>query len=398
MAPSVSLRTARPDDLERIVAIHTGAFPDPRGYAARERHFTHHPLGRLEDVWVAEDRGSVLAHGFLFPLEVWLGGRRVRAGGLASLGVAPEARGRGLGSRLVRHLHEVARARGDALALLYAFRQGYYARLGYAPVSSYRRLRFAPASIPWRVDRALRAASSADVPGLEACWDAAAARGTGRLARPGALWSSYLLDERSTCVVVEGAGGVEGYVRWTVAQPEAHAKTTLAVHELAALSDPALRCLWAAIGAQRDQVNEVEVDVAADDPIDHALVDADRGRAGDAALEHRLGEVAAGPMIHVLDVARALEARGWPVDGELAVEVGEERLEIAARSGAASVTAGRGEPDVVVEHAALGAVAFGGLRASAAARLGWLTARSAAALARADAMLTLPPYFSPDPF
>jgi predicted acetyltransferase len=248
------------------------------------------------------------------------------------------------------------------------------------------------------VDRRLRVAAGADWPAIEACWEADAKRGTGRLVRREALWSSRLLDERSTCLVAEGASGVEGYVRWTVAQPEAHAKTTLTVHEIAALSDPAHRCLWAAVAAQRDQVNEVEVDVAADDPISHVLVDADRERPGDAALEHRLGDLGAGPMVHVLDVASALAARGWPVDGALTMQVGEERWQVAARGGEATVAAWEGEPDVVMDRQALCAIAFGGLRASAAARLGRLAATGPSALERADAILAIPPYFSPDPF
>jgi hypothetical protein len=43
-------------------------------------------------------------------------------------------------------------------------------------------------------------------------------------------------------------------------------------------------------------------------------------------------------------------------------------------------------------------VAFGALPPSQAERLGWLSARDARALARADALFALPPYFSPDPF
>ena len=49
-------------------------------------------------------------------------------GAIASLGVAPEVRGRGVGTALLQHLHVASDVRGDALTMLYAFRQRFYAR------------------------------------------------------------------------------------------------------------------------------------------------------------------------------------------------------------------------------------------------------------------------------
>ena len=71
---------------------------------------------------------------------------------MASVGVAPEARGRGVGSALVEHLHGLARDRGDAVTVLYAFRQAFYLPLGYAPTSATQRLRLDPRAVPdWSV-------------------------------------------------------------------------------------------------------------------------------------------------------------------------------------------------------------------------------------------------------
>jgi len=393
-----SFRPAREDDLERLLDIHTGAFPDPRGRPARERNFQKNALGEFSDLYVLVEDDTVLAHAFLFPLEAWFGGARVRVGGIATVGVAPEARGRGLGSRLVERLHEHSQARGDALTVLYPFRQAFYARLGYATTSSYRRLRLHPASIPWTPSMRARAAGGPDREALVACLEAVGARRTGTLARTTRAWESRLADERRTWLVVEGPGGVEGYVVWTLEQREPHAETALQVRELVARTVAAERELWALVGAQRDQVAVVHADVAADDPLEHALVDADRARFGDGDIEHTLGEVASGPMVRVLDVARALEARGWLSDGTLVLAVGDQTLEVTAKGGRATVAASRGEAHVRLDARTLAAVAFGALPASRAARLGWLTARDARALALAEALLALPPYFSPDPF
>lgn len=400
---ALTFRIAREADMDRLLEVHTSAFPDPRGREARVRNFTRNPLGRFEDLVVACEGDAIVGHAFLLPLEAWFGGLRVRVAGIASIGVAPEARGRGVGSAMLEHLCRTAAARGDALAVLYAFRQGFYARAGFANASTYRRLRLHPASIPWRAQPELRvrAASGADQPAMQACWDHVAKRRTGSLVRGERVWEHRLADERRVWLVVEDGRGALGYVEWSLAQTEPHARTVLVVSEMAARSEAAERALWAAIGAQRDQVTEVRVDVASDDPIDRALVDADASRFGDAQVEHVLGEVAAGPMVRVLDPAVALGARGWSEDGALVLEVGRERLQLEAKGGRATVTPTMAEPDVRLDAPALSAVAFGALPAKDAARLGMLAVREPGgekALALADALFRLPPYFSPDPF
>jgi len=395
---ALAFRPACEADLDRLVEIHTSAFPDPRDEGERRRNFVANPLGTLDDLWVLLEGGEPLAHAFLFALEAWIGGARVRLGGVASVGVAPEARGRGLASALLAHLHEVARARGDAATVLYAYRQGFYARLGYGPTSAYRRLRVHPAAIPWRPELRVRAAAGADREALRACWEAEGLRHTGTLVRTDRAWEARLGDERRTWLIVEGSGGVEGYVAWSLLQHEPHAPTALLVREMASRTPAAARSLWAAIGAQRDQVTEVRADVADDDPVDRVLVDGDRARFGDAELEHALGEVGAGPMLRAPDAARALEARGWAEEGALVVAAGDEHLALTVRDGRASATPTGDEPQLTLAPEAFSAVALGGLRPSHAARLRLAEARDARALALADALFALPAYFSPDPF
>ncbi len=392
------VRQAREDDLERLIAIHANAFADPRSHSARLHNFTRNPLGTLEDLWVLENDDRLVAHAFLFQLHAWFAGVRVPVGGIATVGVAHEARRRGLGSMLIARLHEVARARGDAITLLYPFRQAFYARLGYAPTSSYRRLRLAPAAIRWGHELQVRAAWGSDREAIRSCWDAAGAQRTGTLVRSDRAWQAYLLDERRIWLVAEGPRSLEGYMACTVAQAETHAKTTLVVHEMVFVSDAAMRSLWASIAAQRDQVDEVQVWLAADDPVDWAMIDADRSRFGNAKVEHQFGEVVGGPMVRMVDVASALTARGWRLPGELVLGVGERRLALSVRDGHAEVAETASDPSINVDEVALAAIAFGALPVTHAMRLGWVAARDERALALADALLALPPYFSPDRF
>jgi predicted acetyltransferase len=350
---------------------------------------------------VALDAGVVVGHAFLFRLEGWFGGARVRVGGVASVGVAPEARGRGVGSALVEHLHGVSQEHGDAVTVLYAFRQEFYARLGYAPTSATQRLRFDPRAVPaWSCPGVrVRAARGEDRQDMARLREEAAREGTGMLARTRRHWDALLSDERTTWVVaVRGGGAAEGYVAFSLEQAEPHAKTTLTVHEVVARGAEIERHLWATVASQRASVAEVQTELPLDHPLAHALVDADRARFGDARVEHTLGEIAAGPMVRLVDVARALEARGWRDDGTFRLGVGADTLAIEVRAGRANVGRADGPGDLSVRDARdLAAIAFGGLTPARAERLGMAMLRDEARTTVENA-LAIPPYFSPDAF
>jgi len=390
---ALAFRRATDEDLERLVEIHTSAFPDPRAFEARAANFTRSRFGALGDLRVALRGDEIVAHAFLFAFEAGFGGARVRAGGIASVGVAPEARGTGVAAALLAHLHEQAEARGDALTILFAFRQGFYARHGYAPATPTRALVFSPAAIPRAWTDAVRRAKS-DRAAIAAAYDRALVRATGWLARDDRAWEPLFADERRTWIVAERAGKVRGYVAWSLEQREAHAKIVLRVHEIVADDDATRRALFGAIGAQRDQVSEVVLTVAEDDPIDRALVDADRARFGTADAEHVLGEIHAGPMVRVVDARRAIAARGYAADGEIAFDVGET-IGVRVANGRAAI--GGDGPTLRLDRATLGAILYGALRPSDAARIGLLDA-DASTLTLADRVLALPPYFALDPF
>lgn len=401
---TLQFRRARPGDLDRLLEIHLAAFPDPRGSEARRRNFVANPFGLLDDLHVATAGGILVAHAFLFAFEGWFGARPVPMAAIASVGVAPEARGRGIAGAILGHLHGEALARGDAISLLYPFRQGFYARHGYAAVSATRRLGVSPPSIPraWRIlpeGMQLRAATGADRAAITQTYLRAAARTTGWITRPATLWDARFLDERRQWIVVERGGTLVGYTSFSLSQEEAHAKTTLDVHEIVADDESARRALFGCIGAQKDQVTEALLDLASDDPIDRAFVDADAARQGNADIEHALGVVAGGPMVRIVDTTRSLCARGYLASGALDLAIaGEPALHLAVSNATATVGPPRGGPSISLDRTTLGAIAFGALRPSDAARLGWLEADDPRTLSAADALFALPPFFSIDPF
>ena len=414
-------RAATADDLERILEIHLTAFPDERTAEVRRRNFTASRFGTLDDLVVAERGDELVAHAFLFSFEGWFGGRVTRIGGIASLAIAPEARGQGVATALLHHLHVASDVRGDALTMLYAFRQGFYARLGYGASASRRHLCIDPRSIPasWRaLARArVRRARGDDKDGIRGAYARSGAKSSGWLLRSDAFWDRHLARERRQFLVADrpsresgsGAAGVAGYVAFQLVQDEEHAAASLVVDELAADDDATRLALVGALAAMRDQVFEIELDLDDSDPLELALVDADGRRFGTERVEHELGVVVGGPMVRVEDVPRAIEARGYAADGAFDVVVhaaegesngaGDElAMSVSVEDGRAVVSAARvASAALRTSRATLASLLYGGLRPSDAVRMG-LADADPRTLARADAILALPPMFPVDPF
>lgn len=398
----LAFRTARPADLPRLVAIHTTAFPDARREPERRTNFTHNVRGKLASLVIAERDGEIVAHAFLFESEGFFGRCEVSVGAIASVGVAQEARGAGIGNALIDELHRRAAARGDAITILFPFRAAFYAPLGYGQVSPYRQLTFAPRSIPraWQKvpeKSAIRAMRGDDRGAVEALFVDVARRCTGRLARTSAFWNRLFADERKSILVVERERNIVAYVVTSLDQAEAHAKTTLVVHEITAADDAAKRLVFGAIRAQAAQVADVVLEVDARDPIDRALLDPDAHEHGTLALEHPFGKIANGPMVRVCDMKRAIEARGYAADADVVVRVeGEGTLEIGIRNGRAKTRKTGKKPHLSLDRAGLASLLYGGITASEGAAIGLF--RVYGEPARLDAIFTLPPFFALDPF
>jgi sterol carrier protein len=104
-------------------------------------------------------------------------------------------------------------------------------------------------------------------------------------------------------------------------------------------------------------------------------------------------------MVRLVDIGRALAARGWAADGTLRLDVGDQALRLEVRGRRATVGDARGEPcDLsVLDARGLAAMAYGGLAPSHAERLELANIRIQAR-ATAEAVFAMPPYFSPDPY
>lgn len=377
-------RQADTADLERLVDVHALAFPDPRGVEERRRNFMAKPFGPFADLHVAELEGDVVAHAFGFGLSTWVGGASVPVTGIATVGVAPEARGRGVGAALVRHVESVGESRGAVASFLYPFRQGFYGRLGYVPAPGVIHFAVAPAALPWERARTVkvRRARGEDRATLRELYLAHASRSTGMISRSERLWNMHLSDERRFFFVAEelGTGRPVGYVSTVTTQSESHAETRTEVVDLVGEDDAARSAQLGWLASLRDQSAEIDLVLAADDPLAWLLEDADRARHGTERVEHGLGTFATGPMLRAADPTKVLEKRGYPAElvQTFSLSVAGERFEVDVRDGRATAIASSlpdtTEATLAMTRRGFTAVVLGGLPLAHAVRLGWAIA------------------------
>lgn len=405
-SPRVRVRPARDEDLDRLVTVHAAAFPDARNRDARRRNFTENARGSFSDLWVAEVDRTVVGHCFLFRLTTWIAGRQMPVGGVASLGVAPEARGRGVARGILRTVEQELRDRGTALCLLYPFRHRFYRRLGYGLVSEVRRLRVPPEAFPdgpAEIDVS-PASAAEDGAAVRRCYQRVAARCNGMLGRNDAVWRAILsVDGRQLSVVRNGDGEVRAYVLYQYLTSPDALPQELDVIELVAADDDARRALWGFLGAQRDQVPCVRMITDASDPI-LAVLDEPRGPYPQAirSLIPVCGEVGAGAMLALVDPAAALRTRGWRCDGRIALRVrtGDDEivLSLDVREGVPQVDQGGRGPFLRLDGPTLAQVYTGFLRPTEAVRIGAATADEETARLADRLFATGAPFFPLDVF
>jgi predicted acetyltransferase len=321
-----TLRTRCPQDederarLERILVESFGA--DGMPWATWMARLGHENL-RV----VVEDgaiRGGLGAYRFG---QHW-GGARIPLVGLAGVGVAPDARGRGVARTLLTETLREARAEGLPLAALYASSVSVYRSVGFEQAGTTLKLAAPIATLP-RGDHALECAPfdpATEIP--RALYDARALGWNGHLDRSEAIWQRIAGPYQG---VARGyrfgpAEAPEGYVVYTH-EPVAGLAFAISIRDLVLATPAAARRCVALLSDLRSLATELRWLGCASDPL-ISLLPEHTARVTEA---HRW-------MLRVLDPARALAERGYQVDGEVALRVrdplfGDTTLALAVRDG-----------------------------------------------------------------
>ncbi|OUD02754.1 GNAT family N-acetyltransferase [Streptomyces swartbergensis] len=340
--------------------------------------------------------GTAATHSFELTLP---GEALVPAPGVTAVGVLPSHRRQGVLSAMMRHQLTELRGRGEFLSVLLASEALIYGRFGYGPATYTAQLTVPRHKAALAVPRSrgvaqapatgshngsvevLRRAECREI--LEEVYDRYRRAQPGALSRPHRWWALHagqppISPAPRYVAVHRDAGGVpDGYASYSIESG------TLTVDETIATDDAAFTAL-ARFALGHDLVSQV---VFKQVPNDHPL----RWQLAD----FRAGEVS-GDMdwlwVRLLDVPRALTARGWFTDGELVLEVedpflGEHgRYLLTVRDGKADCVPTDREPDLSLDIRDLGSVYLGGTAPSTLVRAGHIRAHRPGAATLADAL------------
>jgi len=284
-------------ELDRHVDILAWSFAIPREdlveFFAR--------IGR-EHVRVLRESGRVVAGLTLLPLGQWFGGRSVRMTGVNLVGAAPEARGHGAATRLMQAAVREMRDAGVPISTLYPAKQTLYRRCGWEVTGARWELSVEARHLDVATrELAVRSFVPADLPAVQALHRDVVREHTGPVDRPDFLWRR-VVDPPKRGVqgfLVEGAGGIEGYVFLSVARGEGM-RQELSATELLAATPAAARRLLRFLGDHDSLADRI---VWWGNPADPLL---------GAISEHVWkGRIHFPWMVRILDPKAALEGRGY---------------------------------------------------------------------------------------
>lgn len=335
--------------------------------------------------------GTAAVHPFELTLP---GGTLVPAPGVTAVGVLPSHRRQGVLSAMMRHQLAELRARGEVLSVLLASEAPIYGRFGYGPATCTARLTVPRHKAALAVPRAhqaagatadgsievLRRAECGDI--LEEVYDRYRRAQPGALSRPHRWWALRAGQppispaQRYVALHHDDHGIPDGYASYSIGEAN-----TLTVDETITADDAVFTAL-ARFVLEHDLVSQVVFKhVPADHPLRWQLAD------------FRAGEVSGDTdwlWVRLLDVPRALTARGWFTDGELVLDVedpflGERnRYLLAVRDGKADCVPTDREPDLSLDVRDLGSLYLGGTAPSTLVRAGHIRAHRPDAATLAD--------------
>ncbi len=356
---------------------------------------------------VHDDR-RVAGGALLCPMGQWFQGRIVPMTAIGAVAVHPAQRSRGLAARLMRWALEEIHEKGVALSSLYPALASLYEQAGYEIAGARYEIRLLPRTFDVR-DRALeiRELDERELPKVHALYAERVRDANGPLDRSAPEWQRFFAAFRGplTRYGLWNGERLEGCISYAPRLREG----ALMIREMLAASPSAVNRLLAFLGAHRTQV---EACVYHGPPADPIL-----GPLEPFSYQVR---VKSPWMLRIVDVARALEARGYAArargavtlavrDDFLAHNRGRFRLEVeegraavrklrGGRAGGRAVGQGTAREDVRIDVRGLAALYSGFSSARDLAALTPLAEGSARALETLDAIFAGPTPWMADEF
>ncbi|MEU8251246.1 GNAT family N-acetyltransferase [Nonomuraea sp. NPDC048916] len=360
----MEIRDLTPDDLDAILDLRKRSFGVLSAAHTATWRKAMRPVLAEGRYLGAFDGARLTAAARVGGFTQWWHGRPQPMAGIAGVTVSPEDRGRGVGRQIMSAVVARAAEFGDAVSALYPATTPIYRSIGYEHAGAQHL-----ATLPAEALRAIRPSGQVKLRRMGPD-DAAevvavlhrvhgAARASGPVSWDERTWALWL-DEADDFLYLAD----DGYVvyRWD--------GQDIRVENLVAGSEATARALWSLVGTSSSIAEHVTAPVAPDDPVLWLL----RERSKEKVSLVRW-------MFRVIDVAAAVERRGYPAGVSLRADVevddplrpgntGRWRLEVADGRGTATRTGAGDGPRLTVN--ALSAL-YAGIPAATLRRSGLMS-------------------------
>lgn len=284
----------------------------------------------------ARESGAPVSCLLRVPMGQHFGGRSVGMLGVAGVGVAPEARGRGHAKTMMEACVREAAADGFALSALYPSTQALYRSVGYEQAGHRMMARVPLVHIDCR-ERAgeIVPLGEGDWPAVKACYGAFAPRFDGMLDRGSYVWGRVPKQQDNVFNgfgVPAAGGGLDGYV-FLMQKRKETGRQEIVVQDFAFRTAAAGRRLLRFLADFATMGDEVVFPCGPSHPALMML-----------GLQKYKLEFTYYWMIRVVSVERALGERGYPAGarGEVHLEVGDGVIPENAGRWVLKVSEGRG--------------------------------------------------------
>ncbi|MBW4620848.1 MAG: GNAT family N-acetyltransferase [Cyanosarcina radialis HA8281-LM2] len=291
----------------------------------------------LENFRCVRQAGRVVGVLGIYQIGQWFGGSSLPMAGVAGVGVAPEARGTGVVTKLLTETLKELYGLGVPVSALYPATQRPYRKVGYEQAGTHVSFQIDTDKIGNLNDRQfpMQQVDAANHEVFHPLYRQAAIANNGHLDRNLAMWQRLVetkTEEVIYAYLVGSDSQPEGYIIYQ--QQREQQKLQLFVRDWVALTPAAGRRLWTFLGDCRSIIKEVLWRGSALDPLLSLLPE----------QTYNVRDLARW-MLRVVNVELALSSRGYPagVEAELHLEIRDDLLIENSDRFILKVSGGRGE-------------------------------------------------------
>jgi predicted acetyltransferase len=285
--------------------------------------------------------GDRLVAGFGYvPMGQWFGDVSVPCAGITVVGVAPEHRGSGAGSTMMRLMLEEMHRDGTPLSSLYPAVLGFYQSAGFERAGQRITYELALNEIDVHErELDLKPISHEDYPTIRELYDRRARVSSGNLDRPAWMWEHKLHSEKQRLFryLVMNGDAPEGYLIYR----QGDTRTPITVTDVCVLTQRAARRVLTFLAGHRSMIEQVTWNGGPLDPLVYLL----REPMVAVARARAMTSLSFDWMLRLVDVPKALALRGYPagLSAELHLDVRDDILPSNQGRMVLSVEGGRGE-------------------------------------------------------